>query len=105
GQHDDARAEEYRLAYAMGHEHDGFPVLFPDAQQFEIHLFPREGSKRTKPFIHQDELGVMDERPSDRGALLHATRELIGVLILVALETNQRKKLAGAGAALRDGEP
>ena len=74
GQYDDAGAEEYCLADAVGHEHDGFLCLFPDAQQFEIHLLPGESVERTERFIHQDELGVMDERPCDRGALLHATR-------------------------------
>src|ERR1700724_2158766 len=74
GQYDDAGAEEYCLADAVGHEHDGFFCLFSDSKQFEIHLLPGESVERTERFIHQDELGVMDERPCDRGALLHATR-------------------------------
>ena len=46
-------------------------------------------------------LGSWIERTRDRGALLHAAGELVGIFVLVALEPDQREQIAGASAARR----
>ena len=47
----------------------------------------------------------MDERTRNGGTLLHAAGELVRVHLLFALEPDQRKKVAGARAALRHRQP
>jgi len=40
----------------------------------------------------------------DRRALLHAAGELVGVLVFLALEPDEREQIAGAGAACGHGK-
>src|SRR5260370_6325674 len=79
GEHDDAGAEKHRLSYPVGDEDDGLLRLLPDAQQLEVHLFPRERIERAERLVHEDELGIVGERTRHRGALLHAARQLLWV--------------------------
>jgi hypothetical protein len=105
GQHHHAGAEKHRLADAVGHEHDGLPGLLPDMQQLQVHFLARERVERAKRLVHQDELGIVDERARDGGALLHAAGELIRILFLAAPEPDQGKELARAGTARAHGKP
>ena len=104
-EHDHPRAEKHRLGDAVGHKDDGLFRFFPDAQELDIHLLARERIERAERLVHQDELGIVNERARDRGALLHAAGKLVGVFVLVALEPDEREEVARPGAALRHGKP
>ena len=104
GQHDDPRAEEHRLADPVGHEHDRLARLAPDVQQLEVHLFPRQRVERAERLVHQDQLGIMDQRAGDRGALLHAAGQLVGIFVGEPVEPHQCEKIARARAAFRHGK-
>ena len=105
GEHDHARAEKHRLGDAVRDEHDGLFRLLPDAQQLEVHLLARERIERAERLVHQDQLGIVDQRARDRRALLHAAGKLVGIFVLVALEPDQREQIAGARAARRHRQP
>ena len=66
------RGQEHRLLDAVGDKDDGLAAFAPDPQHFKIHLLPGQRIERAKRFIHQDQLGIVDEGARDRGALLHA---------------------------------
>ena len=104
GEHDHAGAEKHRLGDAVGDEDDGLPRFLPDAQQLEIHLLARQGIECAERLVHQDQLGIVDERTRDRRALLHAAGQLVGILVLVAREPDQGEQIAGAGAACGHGQ-
>jgi hypothetical protein len=103
-EHDHAGAEEHRLRNAMGDEDDGLFGLFPDVQQLEVHLLAGKRIERPERFVHQDQLGIVDQRARNRGALLHAAGQLVGELVLVTGEPDQRKEVAGARAARSHGK-
>src|SRR6266446_7880009 len=105
GEDDHTGAEKHRLSYPVGDKDNGFLRLLPDAQQLEVHLLARERVERAERLVHEDELGIVDERTRDRGALLHAAGELVWVHRLLALEPDQREEVAGARAALRHRQP
>ena len=72
-----------------------FFASLPDAQELEIHLLARERVERAERLVHQDELRIVDERARDRGALLHAAGELVGIFFL----GTARDRRARAGRA------
>src|SRR5258708_19279809 len=76
GEDDDPGAEKPRLSYPVGDKDNGFLRLLPDAQQLEVHLLARERVERAERLVHEDELGIVDKRTPDPGALLHAARRL-----------------------------
>src|SRR5712691_3035912 len=100
GEHDHARAEKHRLGDAVGDEDDGLLRFLPDAQQLDVHLLARERIERAEWLVHQDQLGIVDERAGDGRALLHAAGKLVGVFVLVALEPDQSEEIARTPAAL-----
>src|SRR5262245_23926199 len=104
GEHDHAGAEKHRLGDAVGDEDDGLLRLLPDAQQLKVHLLARERVERAERLVHQDELGIVNERARDRRALLHAAGELVGVSVFLALEAHEREEVAGASAACGHGQ-
>ena len=79
GRHRDMGSKEHRFLDAMGHEHDGLAAFPPDPEQFQVHSLSGRGIKGAEGFIHQDELGVVDQGAGDGGALLHAAGQLMGV--------------------------
>src|SRR5260221_8475064 len=105
GEDDDAGAEKHRLSYPVGDKDNGFLRLLPDAQQLEVHLLARERVERAERLVHEDELGIVDERTRDRGALLHAAGELVWVHRLLALEPDPPEEGAGARAAFLPRQP
>jgi len=67
-----AVGEKDGLRNAVRDEDDGLAALEPDALQIQIHLLARHGVERAEGLVHQQERGVVDERPDDGDALLHA---------------------------------
>src|SRR5437660_6858997 len=82
-EHDDAGTEKHRLGNTVGDEDDRLLGFFPDAQQFDIHLLSRKGIERPERLIHEDQLGIMNQRARDRRALLHPAREFVGIFVLI----------------------
>jgi hypothetical protein len=105
GEHDHPRPEKHRLGDAVGDEHDRLLGLFPDLQQLEVHLFAGHGVERPERLVHQDQLGIVDERARNGGTLLHAAGELVGEFVLGAAQSDQRQQLAGALPALGERKP
>ena len=76
------RAQKNRLLDAVGDKNDGLFTLPPDAHHREIHPFVCERVEGPEWLVHQDQLGIADERAGDRHTLLHAARELIRILVV-----------------------
>src|SRR6516165_10651574 len=90
------RSEKDRLDDAMRHEDDGLATVLPDAQELEVQPFAREFVDRPKRLIHQDNLWIDNQHPAERGALLHAARQLGGIGTLAVLEPDQSENVPGS---------
>ena len=56
------------------------PVCVPEPQQLLVELVADDLVERAEGLVHQQQVGVEGQRAGDRGALLHAARELPGKL-------------------------
>src|SRR5262249_20830230 len=101
----DPVSEEDCLDDTMRHENDGLATLFPDAQQLEIQPFPRELVDCPKRVIHQDNLWVDNQDSAERGALLHAARQLVGIGMLAVRKPNQSQNVSGSLSGAPSVEP
>ena len=75
-------------------------VLLVSAQRLqeqEVHLVARERVERAERLVHEQDLGILGQRPHDRRPLLHAARELSRI---GRLEPGQ-PDLARPGASMR----
>ena len=88
----------------MGDEQDGLAALLPDTQQFQVHALAGQRVERSERLVHQDQPGIVDQRPGDGGALLHAAGEFVRVFLLVAGEPDHVDQAAGAFARLAHGQ-
>ena len=77
------------------------PVVAPELQQLLVELVAHDLVERAERLVHQQQLRLERQRAGDRGALLHAARELPGILALEALEIDQREVARRALAPLR----
>ena len=68
--------------------------LGPDAQQLEAHLFARQRVERAERLIHEQHLGLVNQRAADGGALLHAAGKLPGQAVTEATEPDQLQQFA-----------
>ncbi len=84
----------------MGDENDSLAALRPDPLQVEVHLLARHRIERAERLVHQKDARVVDQRPADGGALLHATGEFHRILDAEVVETDHRKQLLHALAGL-----
>src|SRR6266851_2489512 len=60
----------------MRHEHDGLASLVPQTEQLLVEMVANDLVERSERLVHQQQRGIERQRPRDRGALLHAAREL-----------------------------
>ena len=81
--------EEDGLGDRMGDEDDGLAGLVPEPQQLLVELVAHDLVERAEGLIHQQEMGVEGESAGDRGALLHAARELPGKALLESREVDE----------------
>jgi len=85
----------------VGDEEDGLALLggagglAPDAQQLEVHLVARHGVQRAEGLVHEENRRIQYQRATQRGPLLHAARELGGVLLGEAGEAGRPQELPG----------
>ncbi len=89
--HRDAVAEQDRLVDRMGDEHHGLALVRPLHQLQQLLLQDLAGLRveRGERLVHQQDRRVHGERAHQPDALLHAARELIGIVLLEAGEPDQ----------------
>ena len=94
--------------FGVVRDHDDEPLardLFD-----ELHdLHARLRIERARGFVRKEDIGIIDERARNGDALHLPARELIGFFVELIAQTDARKRLGGAAAALfpshaRDGE-
>ena len=76
----------------MGDEDHGHLPPLPDAQQFQAHFLPRQGIQRAEGFIHEQHPRVLQQRPADGHALLHAAGQLARQPVLEAGQSGGRQQ-------------
>ncbi len=85
---DDARAHEDRLVDVVRDEQHGLLLGLPDAEQQLLHQLARLVVERAEGLVHEQDARAVGERARDRGALLHAARELLRKVVLEADEAD-----------------
>jgi hypothetical protein len=76
----DAVGEEHRLAQVVGHEDRGEALLRVQVADHLPQLLAGEGVERPEGLVQHQELRLVDQRAAQARALLHAARELPGIL-------------------------
>ncbi len=65
----------------MGHEQHSLLAVAPDPQQQLLHLQTRLAIECTEGLIHEQDLRIVGQRPSNRHTLHHAAGQLLGVVV------------------------
>src|SRR6185312_12752041 len=76
-----------------GDEDERDPDLVLDALQLELHLLPELEVQRPQWLVEQQDLGVIDQRASQRHALLLSSGQLRGPALAIAAEVDQLQGL------------
>ena len=87
-------AEERGLVDRMGDEQDRRAGVLPQPQQFLVEPVAGDLVERAERLVHQQQLGIVDERAGDRDALAHAARQFVGIGLLPARQADQRQQFA-----------
>src|SRR5262249_12219179 len=74
--------EEDRLLDVMGDEQHCLALAFPDAEQELLHQRAGLVVERAERLVEEENRWIVGESARDRGALLHAARELLGMVVL-----------------------
>ena len=82
-----------------------FAGRFPDPQQLLLHQLARLRVERGERLVHQQDFRVHHQRAGEIDALLHAAGELVGIVVLEALEPDHGDEMLGALVAPRGGTP
>ena len=80
----------------MGDEADRLVGARPQFQQLLVEVVAHDLVERAERLVHQQQIGVEGERAGDRGALLHAARELPGIFLLEAGEVDELQRALDA---------
>ena len=96
----DAVTELERLAEVVGDEDHRLAHLLVQADDLVLHVATDQRVERGERLVEHQDLGVGRERAGQTDPLLHAAGELVGVVVLVALEADQVDHLLGAVAAV-----
>lgn len=70
-------------------------ALFPDAQHLQVHLFALQ-CVQCAEWLHEHELGIVDQSARDGCALLHAARKVVGHLVGEAAQAHHVQQFQGA---------
>jgi hypothetical protein len=65
----------------MGDEADGLFRARPERQKLLVQVVAHDLVERAERLVHQQDIGIEGQRAGDRGALLHAARQLPGELL------------------------
>ena len=96
--------QQHRLVDAVGDEQHRLARRQPQLLEVDPQLLAGQRVERAERLVHQQERRVVDQRAHDRGALLHAARELVRVAVLELGEADRREQLAGAGQMVGRGQ-
>jgi hypothetical protein len=97
--HDDNPiGEKHCLGQRMGHEHDGLAGTRQKHRQILAQHHAGLLVERGERLVEQHHLGADAESARQIDALLHADRELLGIMIGELLHADRRKRLHGAVA-------
>ena len=80
----------------VGDEHHRLAELLLEPDHLVLHVAPDQRVERRERLVEQQHLRVDGQRAGQADALLHAAGELVGVVVLVALEADQLDDLLGA---------
>ena len=78
-QHDPV-AEADGLAHVVGDEHDREAGLLPQPLELVVEEVAGHGVEGAEGLVHQQDVGVLGQRPGQRDPLAHAARQLVGPL-------------------------
>ena len=81
-----------------------FFVARPELQQLGIEVVADDLVERAERLVHQQQVGIEGQRAGDRGALLHAARQLPGKFLLEAGEVDQLHRALDARLPARPSE-
>src|SRR6516162_4324933 len=91
-ENEDAVAHQYRFFDIVSHQDDpldGEPAFAPEIEKVRPQSFRGEDVERRERFIHQQNIGVNNERAREADPLAHAARQLAWIGRLVAIQANQ----------------
>ncbi len=74
--HDDLVGQEDGFVDRMGDKQHCLAVTLPDVQEIVLEARPGVSVKRAEWLVHQQDFGMISERPGQCHALLHAARQL-----------------------------
>ena len=69
---------KYRFFNRVGYQQDGNALQLPDLQQLEHHPLASQCIQRSKRFVKQQQIRLVDQCTCDRHPLRHATRKIPG---------------------------
>ena len=100
---DDAVAHRDRLVEVVGDEEHRLLLLGPEREHLVFHQLARLHVERREGLVHEDDVGIEDERLREADALSHAARELVRIAVAEAAEADAPEPLLrlllGPGAA------
>ena len=117
---DDAVAEAGRLAHVVGDEQTVRPRSRTSASSSSCEHVAGHRVERPERLVHQQDVGVLGERPGQRDPLAHAARQLVRALVGEAVEVDRaraaprpvpgarpsaRRRAASAARRSGDGQP
>ena len=73
-----------------------FAIGRPQIEQLVLHQLTRLDVERRERLVHQQDLGIEDQRLRERDALAHAARKLVRIPIAEPGETDAREPFARA---------
>src|ERR1700722_1680050 len=73
----------------MSYQQDSFLCLALNPHQFDVHVLSGHGVESSERLVHQYNLRVVNERATDRHSLLHAARQLPGIVVFEALKSGK----------------
>ncbi len=101
-QQHDAVAEADRLADVVGDEQHGEAALAPDPLELVVEQVAGHGVERAEGLVHQQDVGLLGERPGQRDPLAHAAGQLVGPLASPKpLEVHEVEQLGRPAACAR----
>ena len=100
-QHVDRVGQVDRLGHVVRHEQDRVVLGPRHVEQQSLHLPARVRIERAERLVHQDDARLVDERASDRHALLHPAGEVLREVVRELVEADRLQVADRALAALR----
>src|SRR6185312_10258592 len=79
-----AVGEKHSLADAVRDEKHGFVCAHPQTLKLKVELVARQRVERTEWLIHQQQLGLLDERAADCNALSLSARQFPWMALFIS---------------------